>query len=279
MSKRKSDRIKIVIDWIELHNDLQSRQAGDTVRTRIIDTLPGKYDTYMSEPMRTEITTTEVTGGVHHQHVYRFKYKRRWRNSRQTELHSVMFFAMAMLVTKNKIAEDLTLNINMYGWDRRTPWVFQNGDHETTPTMIAHRPGAIELNVCGSKVVTLPSLNAEYMKLLGLSESQRNIVATDFKIIGEPRAVYKAARRCHRALEQGHWPTVDSTREKTDDDLICMLYRNRETDSEWHLVTDGNYRLMGQYLKNAITGIPVEGAKFWPDLKMRYVIKEIVKGL
>lgn len=279
---RDHDRIKVTISWKMSDDSLMNMLASESIETRIREALPKLHETGLRDaPHRVSKLTRTEEGDYKHRHVYRFKYKRRYANTRQAELYRVWSFIIRMHNLSRLLQGDIDFKVEADVQANRLPWVFNNGDRgDNTPLQLGLRPGCVTYKVEGLEPTLVPRSSDSFSKLLGI-QPDPDRYATDFMIIGEPRAAWKLYKYYLQRKRGGNLnpeELLHNCLATALPDLVCVLYRCEGVTPEWTLVDCDGPRMNGEYLRQVMTGLPTENSRiFVPDLGLRYEIMEVNK--
>lgn len=277
---RGHDRIKVSVVWSQPDKSTLSNLANEGILKRVSEALPKKNDLGLQTDIRKDITETVLpSGAIVHKHVYRFKYKRPYRYTRQVNLWTIFTFGIQLKKFEEELGGELNFTVDVDMQDDRLPWVFDNGDRgSNAPLKIAMRPGCRTYLVEGVTPVHVPRNCDSFGKLLGLPPSEKRL-ATDFMIVGEPRTAWKLYKyylqlKRDGKLDQGD---LDNHRLSTAfPDLVRVFYRHNTLSPEWKLVDSDGPKMYGQFMDHIMTGTPLLGTKFkCPDFGLRYSILNV----
>ena len=277
---RGHDRIKVTIEWTQPDESIVGKLAHEAILGRIATSLPSKQEMGLQSDIRKDITLTRLeSGALRHKHVYRFKYKRPYRNTRQCDLWYIWRFAIKQKTFEEELAGELNFKVDVDAQADRLPWVFDNGDRSSSiPLKLAMRPGCQVYTVAGLNEVKVPRSSDSLIELLGFKPDEDRY-GTDFMIIGEPRAAWKLYKY-YQQLQRGgklNQADLDNHRLSTAfPDLVCVLYRHNRIHRDWALVNSDGPKMYGQYQEHLLTGLPMTGARYnCPDFGMRYEIMDV----
>lgn len=277
---RDHDRIKVTISWNQPDNTVLSKLANEAILKRISEALPSKTAAGLQSDIRKEVKlATTPTGLRKHTHVYRFKYKRPWRNTRQTDLWSIFSFGIQLKKLEQELAGELGFTTDVDMQVDRLPWVFDNGDLCGNSSLkLALRPGCCTYLVEGVEPTKVGRSSDSFNKLMGFKDDPDRL-ATDFMIIGEPRTAWKLYKYYLQLKRGGKLIQQDLDHHRLSTafpDLVRVLYRHSTLNPEWTLVEPDGPKMYGQYMDHIMTGVPLQ-ATFYecPDFGLRYEIKTV----
>lgn len=278
---RGHDRIKVTINWEEPSDSIVGKLAQEAILTRISEALPNKNVAGLQSDIRKDVTlTTLESGAKRHKHVYRFKYKRPYLNTRQCDMWHIWSFCIQLKKLEGYLDGELGLKVEIDAQASRLPWVFDNGDRVRKPDelRLAVRPGSMVYKVEDVAPIRVARSCASFAKLLGLLPDADRF-GTDFMIVGEPRAAWKVYRYYQQLLRGGKLdPQHQESRvlRTALPDLVCVLYRNRQHDNKWRLVEPDGPKMHGQYQAHILTGdLPDNWVHGIPDFGLRYELLNV----
>lgn len=273
MSKRHSDRIKVVVSWLEPGDNPLGKTATAYVRQCLHEHTPKSSD-WKCGYIR-EHATRQVEGeNIRHSVELKFHFKRSYLTFNQPAWHTVLAFVIKMRSMADRAPEVLEFKVDFDMNADRMPWVFRDAAEGVNIRQIAVRPGATTYNLILPEPRKLPSHPIKELHFVE-EASYATLSIPEFDqmmIIGEPRAAYKE-RRYYRIWEEGG--TVGKIRnlgEKATShpDNVIVLARNTKTDGKWHVVTDDNHVAKGHYLHHVLTGKTEPVDSDYADLGLRY---------
>ena len=280
MAKRDQDRIKVSIEWIQPQlESIMGSLAQEAILTRIREALPHKSTMGLPTDIRKAVTEEVVPEGIRHTHVYRFKYKRPYHNTRQCDLWNIFGFCIRMKALQDHMQGELNFKVDTDMQSNRMPWVFSNSDRaKTDGLLLGMRPGSVVYKVEDVPQVEVPYSHAAFSRILNLPADSARF-GTDFMIIGEPRAALKVYRYYEQLKRGGKLnpnAQVSHKLKTAMPDLVCVLYRHNRIHTQWTVVDSDGPKMYGQFMEHILTGVPTKHAgEGFPDLGLRYEVMEV----
>lgn len=277
---RGHDRIKVTINWSQPNDSLVSKLANEAIVKRISEALPNKHELGLQTDIRKDISQVLTEAGLRkYKHVYRFKYKRPYRNTRQTNLWSIFTFGIQLKKLEEELGGELDFTVDVDVQADRLPWVFDNGDRGgNVPLKLALRPGYCTYLVEGVDPVHVPRSCDSFSKLLGLPPDKERM-ATDFMIVGEPRTAWKLYKYYLQLKRGGKLIQQDLDHHRLSTafpDLVRVFYRHNTLSPKWALVDTDGPKMYGQFMDHIMTGVPLPATFYTcPDFGLRYEIREV----
>lgn len=239
MSKRNSDRVKVVVNWTYDPND----HTSYVLHNKLEEDLIGEYQSmkcgYMVRPPK--LTTIQNGGNV--TTTFHLFHKRKSPLTRQHDWRTLLSFVIRVLHLGKTAPKELGVTVTVDMQKNRMPWVFHDDMDFKSPTNLYLRPGYVKYDLELSEVTELPSLNDKFYALMDISVPVRK--AEFIRIYGEPVAAYKAYR-FYKQLLRG--ATIDPAKQLNLEtkiaigDLVCVLYRETE-NQPWSLLDNGTHVL------------------------------------
>lgn len=277
---RDHDRIKVTVNWHQPDDAMLSKLANEAIEKRISEALPNKATIGLQSDIRKEVklVTTE-TGLRKHTHVYRFKYKRPYRHTRQTELWSIFSFGIQLKKLEYTMDGELGFTAVVDVQPNRLPWVFDNGNRgDNTPLKLALRPGHRTYLVEGLEPTKVGCSSDSFSKLMGFGDKPERL-ATDFMIVGEPRAAWKLYKYYLQRKRGGKLIQQDLDHHRLSTafpDLVRVFYRHSTLTPEWTMVEPDGPKMYGQFMDHIMTGVPLPATFYTcPDFGLRYEIWDV----
>jgi hypothetical protein len=273
MSKRHSDRVKVIVSWVEPSDNPLGSTATSYINKCLRDHIPKSSD-WKCGYIREHATRRKDDDRIRHSVEYKFHFKRGYWTTNQPAWHTVLAFIVTLRAMADKAPGILDFKVDFDMNADRMPWVFRDGSMGDSVSQIAVRPGAATYNLILPEPRKLPS---HPLKELHFMEDASYVTMSipefdQLMIIGEPRAAYKE-RRYYRIWEEGgSLSKIRNLGEKATShpDNVIVLARNTKTDGKWRAITDDNHVAKGHYLHHVLTGEtePVDGSH--SDLGLRY---------
>lgn len=282
-SKRRDrghDRIKVSIVWTTPDKSTQSQLISEGILWRISENLRSQHALGLQTDIQKDVTETLLpSGAVVHKHVYRFKYKRSYRNTRQANLWMIFTFGIKLKMLTTELGGGFNFKADVDVQADRMPWVFDNSERgNDVPLKLALRPGYHVHLVERVGPIHVPRSCDSFGKLLGLPPSKERL-ATDFMIVGEPRAAWKLYKYYMQLTRGGKLSQQELDHHRLSTafpDLVRVLYRHNTISPEWTLVDSDGPKMYGKFMDHIMTGVPLSGAlNGCSDLGLRYTILDV----
>lgn len=259
MSRRSNDRVKVGITWDEVSCNPLGEWAAKYVREIVAQAVPAGESAHGLRVVKSkdDAYRLKLVEDTRFELEYVMRYKTDMPGRRMPRWASIFRYAIRLKELANRSPADMNVCTTIDLQANRMPWVFVRSGENKVLSHIATRPGAKEYIIRLPKPVAMPK--AEGRRLHFLNQTTVTFTpptADEIRIVGEPRAAYKAYRY-FKQLERGNPLSSrdrhDQTKVNAMGDLVCVMVRNTERCEPWHLYSDDNHTCGGLFMTSVLS--------------------------
>lgn len=234
MSKRNSDRVKIVISWDHLANNPLMEEQNKAIKSDIRQVLCSlEHEAYLA---RRAITHLAFDGQRYEFRIWA-RHKAVLNHHRTTDWESLFWATLALKEQVRTMAPEFNAKIDIDMGANRMPWVFNNADEMKIVTEFYARPGAaVHQIVFDGKNRLLKPADEKLHKALGFMGDEPDISFNEVYLVGEPGAVKDLAKIINNT-DEGQYVSPMTMQWFMDDrftvDNCLILTRDSAVSRKW----------------------------------------------